>query len=356
MVTKCACGRVVRGSEFKKHVSNYTNTADADKHSSVKRVTCCVNCGEFLRTRDNFASFRDRHMNCPTGKVNSPTFLRLFNDFNPDNVDLDLEEEVIAAAKNIANIRTDDEPIPLSEESEESEEEEIVVNSAYAERVKELFGHISEDEEKPPKTSTPKKGIAAQLSNEEEEKVRVSREEAFKQLKRRYAALSSNNKDLIAKNEGLHQKVRRITEVSNELEKVRCDLKQSQKVATEMEEKVKNTEKVEEELRRKTEKLADMERRMGEMSDYHDMKRKAGRLAELEKELRRKRIDIHIPVYNNVMCDTPTFQEDLNTTVECYHNPQLGVNCLHMGVEMVGILKSIHVSKAKTKIPSKLLS
>ena len=357
-VTKCSCGRIIRGSEFKKHLSNFT--AEDAQHTTVKRLTACVNCIRFLKTTGNIKQFREEHANCPTGKVNNPAFIRSFEQFNPDEVDLDLEEETIAAAANIAVTAAEVvEPITSSEESEE--EQEIVIKPTYDERLKEVFGDVSDDDEvKPPPppatSSTPKKGIAAQLSNEEEEKVRISREEGYRQLKRRYAALTSNNQRLISENESLHQKVRRINETSNELEKVRCELKTCKKANTMMEEKVKNLEKVEEEMKMKSKKLQEMEKRMAEMEDYDELKKKAARLADMEKELKNKRIDIHIPIYKNCLADAPSIQEDLNTTVECFHNPQLGVNCLHMGLDVVGFLKSLRVSKVKTKIPSKLFS
>merc|ERR1711911_356891 len=67
---------------------------------------------------------------------------------------------------------------------------------------------------------------------------------------------------------------------------------------------------------------------------------KAGRVVE--------RIDLHIPLRENVVVDVPTMTRTMDETMVCYHDPEGGVTCLHAHMEVEGQLLDMSFRR-KTK-------
>ena len=82
------------------------------------------------------------------------------------------------------------------------------------------------------------------------------------------------------------------------------------------------------------------EERAGEREELARLRRRV-EILEKEKGMMEEHIDFHIPLRNNEICDVPKFTRSLDETMECYHDPEGGVRCLHAHVHVEGRLKEM---------------
>ena len=79
-------------------------------------------------------------------------------------------------------------------------------------------------------------------------------------------------------------------------------------------------------------------------------------VASLNQQLaaKRRRTRIHLPLYRNKICDTPLVDsEDLNTTTECYHDPDRGLNCVHLSLNHDGPIYDLFYQRSKKRVARK---
>ena len=364
VITKCECDRLLRGTEFKKHLKQHEGQSGHGKRVSFR--ACLFHkevCGE--QGHDEFYRL---HSNCPSEKINGPSTREWLKTVSEEREAVDNLHKVLGK-----------DSVDLDAEEDLSEEEEVLAGSIIGTSRKrklldELFGSdVSLPSPNPPdRSSTPTQevreykppvkevgGIREQCRvwDRDEVKAQASKQQAFVLMSDRLEAATSQNKALLLEKTRLEIQVGCIKEMREELEQTREREMKWLKERREMIDKIERFEKMGLEIEKQRQELI---RLREERDSYRGMREENDRLkgevkkvGKLEMLLRRKSYEVHIPLHNNNICDRPLIYADANETQTCFSHPERGINCLHIAMQTAGDLESFHARKLKFKLPSK---
>lgn len=373
LVGKCSCGRIARGTELKKHVAAF----DGHEKRVLKRVCVVerVECGKDEAAED----FYKKHKECESGKITDSDFKAWFEGLlleDEENeavktieaaVEKATEERVIKKAPVVPVVRviekvpvapvvTDadlDRDLAMSEMSSEEEESEVrgVVmqkkKSVVEERdatMRRLFGD-KVTLGKPKASSSPQKDQRSSDCFE------------YNQMKDRMSAMENTNKRVLAENELLKGKVSAIKQMKEEMVMMMEAEKRWSEEKKEMMAKVSECDELKRVLKKQKAECERLRVIAKDVDEVRAINEKLGseceRMSGLLKRGVKRSYEVHLPLYENDICDVPTMTDDPDITQMCYEGE--GVKCLHLNLKIDGQLEDFIVRKVKKKKPSKLL-
>ena len=369
ILKECSCGKLTRGTEFKKHVRGVPSELKAT-HVKVAQVICCTNCrslftGEGDRELNQFYMV---HEHCPTGNISNPLIRSWYTTVKAEergkkiNVDLDAKEEEEEIATR--------ELMKAFAEVHSASEDDIVV--VQKECLSDISSITSDEEEKveekvgeEKRSSTPMKGVKLQSKkwSADMEVAKVSQTLSLNLMKAKLDSVSCSNVRHVKENEELKLKVVLLRSLKEENVALRADKKELIEKVGRQEEKDAHLKKVLEanhvmgsEMQEMTVKIANFMKTQAKAEELMRLEEQAReKVKTLKKCLGRKALEVHIPLYQNGLIDKPLVVEDLNQTVECYHDPDRGINCLHMNLTVRGELENMTFRKpVKKRVPGKI--
>ena len=331
-------------------------TEHIGEHKKVFEIKTCVH--HAVEADSDFVEFRKRHDQCPSASISNCHFKKWFDDLYRRR------QEERAAVRHIVDLDDDGSDHFLSDTSSSEEEGEVqevrAVFMSGKQESEHVSEHASEHVEEPLNTSTPKKGGIREQTralDRDELKAKASQQAHYMLLKDRYEAVNRQNKEMVQDIAKLEIKVGTVKVLQEEVLQLQKREETLMKERREWKEKEMAYEEVVSELnhqRQEVDRLGVIERNcQGMREENHDLKRRLSQAEDINKEMKRRHVEVHLPIYRNQVCDVPTVTDDLNTTQECYEGG--GVTCIHISMEVDGRLCDFSVRKVKRKIPSKLL-
>lgn len=351
--SKCLCGTIKRGCQFKKHLSS------GDEHKKDFSFRACLHHREVMQ-KGGEEEFYKAHKECPSEKLAGATLHKWLEE-----VVRQLENE---RAVEFLNAEVDKIPDHLEDtvsslSSSDSHLSRITESSEVAARIVAKRPSVDLDvtvDVQPTHNSTPKKmrvegkgeGIKSQMFgwNRDVEISKVSQRHSLNQLTDKVKCLEMTNKRLLQENEQNKIKLGTISIMRKELDESRVRERELLDERRVNKDKVERAERIEREM---NEKLSELKRLRDEVKEIDGMRAELNVLREDRKKLdmmkecaKMRRYDVHIPVKGNNLADTPIlYEQDLNTTQDCYGCHESGVVCLHGNVECFGELRHFSIRK-----------
>ena len=353
VVSKCSCGVLKRGGEFKRH----TNKA-GESHKKAYSFRVCLSHMVRKASGETEEDFYRLHRECPPAKSNAANIRKWLEK-------VDKEVELEAAFENITGAGAEnvdlDTDLALSDTSSSDSEVSAII-------VRKRAASVLEEDETPRGSSTPckksmldeRRGLKEQnrIWTEDLEAKAISQKSAIEGLRDMLHRTRQHNKELMGENARLRVQSDKYPATKKELDDAMCREAEWFKEKREMLSKMVMVEQWEKEVK---ETRAKMEKMKSEVEEVHVMRSELERLKGVEDECRRMKLsvgrhsyDFHLPIQNGIVVDTPIVCErDLDVTQECYEYPQANVRCIHGEIQTEGALRSFHIRKVKQRIPSK---
>jgi len=350
LVGKCSCGKIARGSELKKHLKEKEGTMG---HERKVMLRLCVSCRKCVMGDEK--EFMKAHLQCESGNIGEKGFKAWFEG---ELLEREEVRKAVAAIQDVIGekvVRNASEG--SSSDGSSNEEVELRANMKKKDDVdldavmEDLFGDIADLKEewegeevaKPMAASSPRQQEAYDT-------------EVFVRMKDRVMALESNNRKVLKENEELKVKVEGYRATREELESLRKKEKEWMAERSELMRKAGLVESLRASVSRKDEEIERMRSVVKETEEVKVInKRLTGEVERLHERLkcRKRRVyEVHLPLFENNICDAPTITDDPNVTQQCYEGD--GVRCLHMSMDVTGQLEDFVVRKVRKKVPSKL--
>ena len=341
-VVKCKCGKIFRGTEMKKHISNYKD-GEGNHHGVIRRETACVHCLLFLRKGENIEDFRSQHQSCPSGKVTNAAFISKFEGFDAKSVDLDSEEEAEAAVNAIRTAGEVAEDLYMSGSGSDSEEEvEVLVLNPPSTTTNAANTATTSTTITPVATSSPKKGIAGQTRNWEQDIISTHDTQRihYNNLKSQNDFYKNSNQRLQRECDELKSKVVRIAEF-------KARILQLEKYETKCGALERKNEGLNKDLTMVRQENLNLQEENNALK---------GRIRKLEeaKESHQRRSRLHIPLMENRLVDNCLVEdENLDSTIRCYDSDEKGFDCIHLTLLHEGAIEKIIHRRVKKITPRK---
>ena len=388
---KCACEKIFRGDEFKKHVRNFP-TEEKVNHRKIIQVICCSKCRECSDTQNTecLNKFYLKHDACSTVAITNPSFKQWLDETFNSALQVKEVEEAAHFIQRFLNSER-------NQEESRNEEEDRMQEVRRQEEDKRQEGgrnQMADGGEDRRVGGTGLSDLSTTSSDSEEEyltgirkqtnrwardteKARLSQEANYGLLKDKLAERTKVNESLIRENEDLKSKVTLVRQLKDENLSLRAELKAWQekevrwrKECRDKEDKVKEIEskwREEQVQRREREKewqtIESEHKRL--KAEVLDLIRGRERQRDLEETVNRqnesiqqlstcRHVEIHLPLYQNRVIDTPLIVGRWEQVVECYEDKERGIRCEHLQIEVRGELLRLQYRKAvRKRVPSK---
>ena len=341
---QCSCGRLERGTDFKKHLSKVGKDGT---HKEKLSLIACIPCLQIKAEDMEKVDFFSRHKECDSGNKRDKRFVALVEPLlHP--VDLDQGALQVALPPAMGDDEETKAAVATILEAAEEVREDLALSSSGS-------SSSSDDEVEthcspaiaplPSKASTPqKRGILAQCK-------KWSADDA--------KAVESQRTVITRLTDKISSQRKVITELTDELERKKakeCLNGRAAKEAIELRERLRMLEaKMAESARReekaqkeKDEMRKDLEMEKEKNAGLEKEKEVLGRqVNELSIGMSEKEVLIHLPIHGDRIIDRPLISKDLDMTMDCYEDSESGVRCAHLNVFYHGHLRKVRCAKTR---------
>jgi hypothetical protein len=187
----------------------------------------------------------------------------------------------------------------------------------------------------PPPRAAPKKGIRQQAKkwSADIRKDEISQKRAQENILDRYNSLQARHTALLKDYEDLARSTRKAKDLQDENFELRGKLNSNNKSLAEAEKKLASTSS---HLEFANTTCGLLSRKVAELEKQLDAVTKQAAITTATATATSNRIDLHIPIHLNVVTDDILVYPEGTKNVECYNDPELGVNCIHIKVATCG--------------------
>jgi DNA repair exonuclease SbcCD ATPase subunit len=159
----------------------------------------------------------------------------------------------------------------------------------------------------------------------------------------RYSSLQARHNALLKDYEDLARTTRKAKDLQDDNLQLQNKLSSTGKSLQETERKLAN---VNSHLEFANTTCSLLSRKVAELEEKLDAAREKEAETARQSNNSAARIDLHIPVYNNDVADKILAYPQGTSEVECYSEPSLGINCLHVNV----ILNGTNISASNQRV------